>query len=216
VAEIESMVPEVKYLLDGAPEPAILLYLKLAAKQFCKDSGVWKATTGARTIAIADLPEDREKPLIVKSTDAAFTIPDAATLPSYAYAVDDVLLDDDSLKDMYAGRPHNAYSWDKITADLRIIQEPFPNPPFELKLRLFLQPTRAAAEVPDFLVEDHSEGITAHAIANLKMMNGKEWTDMRGASSYMRKYEHRVAEARIREAKQGTTGKIETDLIPFH
>ena len=208
-------MPEVKGLLDGAPELAVLLYLRLAAKQFCKDTAVWRVLSGEQTVTALP-PPDTPLELADLRHGAGFTLPDPAAGPYWILAVDDVLVNGESTRNRFEDRA-NPFAWDRLTGDLTVHRDVLPAiTPFRLQLALVLEPARHAEQLPDFLVEEHSEGITSHAIANLKQMTGKEWSDPRGAAVYLARYEHRVSETRVRTARHGTTGKLQTPLFPFY
>lgn len=46
MAKLRDLIPEVRTHLSGAPETTVLLYLRQAAKQFCKDSLIWEVPIG--------------------------------------------------------------------------------------------------------------------------------------------------------------------------
>ena len=210
---IDVLIPEVSNHLTGTPAPVIKTYLKRAAKQFCTDSGVWEHRTATKSVAYTDLPTDEDDPYIVTlpetGDEAVFTIPAG----SYIQSVENVEIDKRSVRPDVGSDPfYYSYEMQALSID----RDALPAQDFKLRITVKLQPTKQSSDIPDFLIELHSEGIASYAIAEMMVMPETSWSNPQLAAVYRDKYRSRVAEARVQKAREGTTGRIAIQPFPFN
>ena len=87
--------------------------------------------------------------------------------------------------------------------------------PGVLMLEGILEPTKGATTIPDFIVERFSECVANYALYEMMSMPGVAWSDINLSARFRRKYEARLAEAKVAKARKGTTGRIRVPNHPF-
>lgn len=209
---IKVLVPEVRTHLNSAPDITCILYLQRAVKQFCKDAGVWVVSVGTTTISPPTYtnPTPPVEVAIPDSDNEDWTFPDS----SYLQSIKKILLDGSELERV-SGAEAPKYWYDWVVEKLYIDSNYVTSDSVELEVYVVLTPTKLAEEIPDFIVERYSEGVSNYAISEMMLMPDRQWSDARLASSFLKKYQLRVSEAKVAIARQGTTGKISIDTIPF-
>ena len=208
---IENLVAEVRTHLNGAPDETCELYLKRAVKQFCKDAGVWVVNVG--TVAINPPTDKNPTPPVeveISDSNADWTFPDN----SYLQSIKKILLDGRELERV-SGAEAPKYWYDWVAEKLYIDSNYVTSDSVELEVYVVLTPKKEAAEIPDFIVERYSEGVSNYAISEMMLMPDRQWSDARLAGVFRKKYQLRVSEAKVAIARQGTTGTISISPIPF-
>ena len=211
MANIRDLLPEVKTHLDSVPDVTALTYLRRAAKQFCQDTGIWTIRTEPVVVQQSDLPIDTDLPFTGTLPSDDFPVDE--TFPRVVFAIEDVIINTYSSINREAQA--NPFSYDVITKEFEINRDLFSMYPANVEFVVQLQPTKTADTIPDFLVELRSEGIASYALAELMSMPNRQWSDPRLSVLYMSKYQNRASEARTRKSRQGTTGPIPIDFLPF-
>ena len=208
---LKVLVPEVRTHLNSAPDITCILYLQRAVKQFCKDAGVWVVSVGTTTISPpTDINPTPPVEVGISLSDDDWTFPDN----SYLQSIKKILLDGRELERV-SGAEAPKYWYDWVAQKLYIDSNYVNSDSVELEVYVVLTPTKLAEEIPDFIVERYSEGVSNYAISEMMLMPDRQWSDARLAGAFREKYQLRVSEAKVALARQGTTGKISLDPIPF-
>ena len=209
---INVLIPEIRTHLNSAPDITCTIYLQRALKQFCKDTGVWIVNAGSTTIT-PPTDTDPTSPVEVDIPDADnedWTFPDE----SYLQSIKKILLGGRELERV-SGAEAPKYWYDWVAQKLYIDSNHITSDSVELEVYVVLTTTKDVQEIPDFFVERYSEGVSNYAISEMMLMPNRPWSDARLAGSFLKKYQLRVSEAKVAIARQGTTGTVSIDTIPF-
>ena len=212
MSDIEVLAPIVTTHLKGAPDEVVLIYLRRAAKQFCKDSSIWEMALGTKAVIAPVLPEVT---LVYTVPDDDFVLPPLSALKAiseirFGETANDLITEDPDPR-----LTRDYYRYDVVTKELRISGGAWDTAGF-LTVRAVLTTALTASEIPEFLVEHWSEAITNYAVWEMMNMPEREWSNSRESKTYLSKYHSRVNEARVERAREGTTGRIQVDPLPFN
>lgn len=211
MAVLDDLIPEARTHLSGVPEETVELYLRRAAKQFCRDSLAWDVSLGTRVLAAAPAATARYRLYLHGEAGAEHFI---APGEAYINRVSQVRFTPsgstpDSKRDVLE---EDLYAYEHATRDL-ILYPGALSGAGTLDVNAVLEPARGAETLPDFLVELRGEGIVEYAIFELMTMPKQEWSDPELAALFKAKYDARVNEATVDKAREGTRKGIE--LAPF-
>ena len=210
--DIDLLSPIVKTHLKGAPDAAVTIYIQRACKQFCKDSSLWEQRLGIKDVA---RPEDPDVNIVFEVPDDDFRLPYMSALRSISevkYGEDEDQLNTDNPDPRLT---RGQYRFDLVRKELTIVGGTYEKAG-KLSVSAVLTTTLAATEIPEFLYENWSEGITNYAVWEMMNMPDREWSNSRESKTYLAKYQSRVNEARTERAREGTTGRVQMDPLPFN
>ena len=92
---LKNWIGETSLSANGCPEPVILIALRRAAQQFCRDTRLWEQTMGTGTIEPSvDYGDDIE----ITIPSATFAVPGGALL----HDIEDVLIDGETITERVA------------------------------------------------------------------------------------------------------------------
>lgn len=81
------------------------------------------------------------------------------------------------------------------TREMQLVKFPQSNIPNGLEIRVALQPSQMAMEVPDILYTHYAEAIAVGALANLCNIAGRPFSDPQRAKSYQEDFRHMINSA---------------------
>ena len=212
--DIDALVPEVKNYLNGPPDEMIISYLRIAAKQFCQDSRMWRQMIGTIEVAPPTDPNDEITipiPSVLKDDGTRdLTLPDDSYLNTISFL--ELNIGPANSKELAVEK---TYRYDVVFQEM-ILSAGLITNTTDVTVTVILEPSFTAILIPNFLVERNAEGIRDYALYSMMKMKGREWTDPKLAQDHKVEYEARVAEAKIDRAREGTEQTIELELIPFN
>ena len=212
--DIDQLAPIVTTHLKGAPDEAVVIYLQRACKQFCKDTSIWEESLGRKSVSE---PGDPDLNIVYElpDVDGDFQLPYLSALKN----VSEVKFGEDTdalIKENPNPRlARNQYRFDIVRKELTIFGGAWDTDGL-LEVVAILTTSLSALEIPEFLVENWSEGIANYARWEMMNMPDREWSNSRESKTYLAKYESRVNEARFERAREGTAGAVRIDPIPFN
>ena len=212
--ELDELIPEVRNYLKGPSDPMVTSYLRIASKQFCQDSRMWRQEIG--TIEV-EPPTDPNDEIVIPIPSA---LKDDGTrdlsLPTDSY-LNTLSMVHFDIGPANSNLPASAddYSYDVVFQELTLVAGAISNTT-KVTVTAILEPSRLTNVLPTFLVERHADGIRDYALYRMMTMKDREWTDPMLAQTYKEQYEARVAEAKIDRARGGTEKTIVLENIPFN
>ena len=212
--DIDVLVPEVKNFVNGPSDPVIVSYLRIASKQFCQDSRMWRQEIGTIEVVPPTDPNDEiviPIPSVLKDDDTRdLSLPDQSYLNTVSRL--DFNIGPANSKEEAGAK---LYRYDVVFEELILVAGAISNTT-NVTVIVILEPSLLSEQIPSFLVERHAEGIRDYALYSMMKMKGQEWTDPQSAQDHKIEYEARVAEAKIDRAREGTEQTIELEIIPFN
>lgn len=185
MASLDALLPFVLVHVPSAPHPLAYQCMRLAARELCRRTFVWRAWLDC---------EQAADPV----TEFTFTVPDDAELVRFEKAT----LDDQPLtvassnaqdRDWVAGAEDIDQSG--ITADLVTFTVTGAEVDGEVKARVALMPTLDATTVPNLLATRHLEAVASGAAARLLRTKGAEFYDLAASAVLRTEFEDGVADA---------------------
>jgi hypothetical protein len=173
----------------GCPLPLVKQAIREGATQFCRNTGIWRVRL------------DGDDTIYTEAGEKNY----AATLPeTYTAFIKRVsaVYHNGSTTPMDEGRW--AFGPDGV---LRLASAPSADDE-TLVLEVVLIPSDDAEDLPDWLVARWGRGIWQRAVAELKGMAGKKWSDGAGAREAMREAEKVEGEAKIEVADGRKSGRL--------
>lgn len=81
-----------------------------------------------------------------------------------------------------------------------------------LLIQFAVAPTRAATSIPDELGERYFREIAMGAMAQLMLMQGRSWSNLKNGVGYRQMYERAIREAKLTAAQDGVTARRQVRL----
>jgi len=174
--------------VPGCPDFLIEDAVRKAARAYCKDTWVWQDGPDENEPLAADPLEAQTVYQLTNEDDASII------------AISNVIKNETPMK------PGIEYA--KAVKDSKIIFSGPLNATDVVEVKRVHRPSATATALPDFLLEDHAEGIANKAIAELLKMAGKPWTDAAKAMYHEGLYLAAVQDANAAALKGGTNASL--------
>lgn len=207
MAALKSLQPEISSHLKGAPTTTVVSYIRRAARQLARDSGIWEKNLGSVEVnsstEILELDVPSVDPSIDENWEADFELPtDSALL-----RISKVMLGDDEASSSY-------YNYDQVQGKL-LVSPNLLKETQTLAVYGILIPSIDAATIPDFLVNSGSEAIVAYAIWEMMRMPDQVWSSAGQAWMFKKQYDNRLSEMTVDNARGFTEQSITLPPTPF-
>lgn len=196
---LDEFLPRVRVEADGVPRALALLHIRTVLRELCRASHIWQQELDPITlyanVAERDIPrpDGAEVMRILGASYQGGTLKRRSTEQLRAADPDWQTATGDGLSAIVPGyRTVRLYPIPETT-----LADP-------LYLTVELVPSQSTTQCPDELLE-YADGIAAGALARLKRMAGKPWTDRQAVREYEDEFNEAVGRA-IHEVASGRTG----------
>ena len=198
MATLADFLPDVQPHCDGVPIPVAERAVLHAAREFCSKSGYWREDELFETVT--DESATGEYTL----TPAAGTELATVVTPIMHASKPVYLKNEEWLTENYRE------TWRALTGEqaqfftmtaktvVRLVPYPLTAVANDLRVTKILRPSLTSPVVDATVLADFSEQIGFGAIARLKAMPGKTWTDLDTVDAYLARFEDGISEAKSR------------------
>lgn len=183
-SNLYDLLPYAAIEASGCPTAVLKQALRLAGRDFCRDTEIWRETL--TILSAADVAEyDLQN---AHGEQATILRVFGLTLDGSEQATDDFTFSAEGCLEFDTAPSEDD---DEIVADVVLI------------------PRMDATVYPAWLLADWGQAITALALARLKAMSGKPWSDPNGAQWKMQEYTVRCGDAKLAVLTGRQTGDME-------
>jgi len=183
--DIATLRPRVAMSVSGCPENVQLLAIRLAARDFCRDTEIWQETLS--TTSTAD--EDEYDLTALHDYDAVIQRVRAVRL-------DDSETDSDEA------------DWRADEVGALTFEEAPDEDGLTIEADVVFVPRVSCEDFPTWLLDKWSEAVTAKALASLKAMPQKPWSDPASVDALEREYAYRCGQAKASLATERQSGDL--------
>lgn len=183
----DAFLPLLSPYLPGCPDLTLKSYLALTAADFFARTYLWRDDIDAVYLAPTIIEYDLSADAVVE--DVISVVFNGKQLER-----SDIRLIPPEWRDK-TGDPTKFW----IQADRSIRVFPIPDTRGEMKVTAVLKPSTTGSGVEDWVFETWATTINSGVIAQLAMVNGKEWTNPDLATLHKGLYERAITNARIRD-----------------
>lgn len=203
---LDVFLPQIRLEVAGCPEPVLKNALLKAATDFCTRSLAWNERLAAVTVTDTGFPYT-----IPVAAHATLTRLLTAHAPGRLYPT--TYADLDAVQDWptVKGSPAH-YLFD---ASGRLIVYPLPSAPVQMTLRAAFTAARDATVLEDFLYTRWREELVHGAVAELKSMKDRAWTDLANVPYHATQFEAGVSVATTEARRNLTTAGSAVQMRPF-
>jgi len=208
LSPLAHFMPLVLPYAPTAPEPVVMMNLRLAAREFCKDTRCW------REVVTTQITQNPVEP----DLSCAATIIAVQSAVLNGYELKPVPFDEAEI-DTYLTKAGQASQFTQDQMDRFIIM---PFEPGTLVMSLYLAPSagprrmardpqaEAQNQVPAFLFDEHVEVIAHGALSRILAIPGQEYTDGNMAGFFAAKFEMAKGEVQASVIKGKQRAPIRT------
>lgn len=181
--DLAKFSPFIYPVLPELSDMEFIAHTRRACIDFCRRSLVWQIDLPAMDINIS-------------KNVYALTIPDNSELTSILR----VFVDEEEYQPVNDARGmsfgYAPYYVSRIqTREMQLVKFPQSNIPDGLEIRVALQPSQMAMEVPDILYTHYSEAISVGALASLCNIAGRPFSDPQRAKAYQEDFRNMINSA---------------------
>ena len=175
------LVPLLAPYVPGCPDALMKQNLRLAAQQFCRESGAWV---------------EKLSPFDSEADEDEYTL----TIPYEAYVREVLQVDVDDVEQQIEKVSSNGQT---ITLTYAPTEDDL-----DIEATVVFVPKQSCTELPDWLIDRWGHGILAGAKMLLKSMAEKPWTDMNGMQIAANEFLAAVADAKAERLNQNGPGDV--------
>jgi len=187
---LSTLLPKLSITVAACPGNVKTLALKLAARDFCRDTEIWRETLSTTTTADED----------------EYDITDLHTYDALIQRVRLVTLDDTDLVD-------SAWSVSEVgTLTLDTAPEETGD---TLAIEVVFMPLEICTDYPGWLLDKWAEAIVARALAILKAQPQKPWSDPAAVPALDREYLYLCGRAKATLASERKSGDFGMSVPAF-
>ncbi|QND60380.1 hypothetical protein [Mesorhizobium huakuii] len=194
MVDIDDMLPFVMPHVPSAPHPTVLRNIRAVVRELCLYAAIWR--------------EYDDIVIATPDSECVCTIPDVAIVKIEKASLDGLELHPVTI----AWLDENVSRWDidlDQTSNARWITQLNPNTVTivpkatgTLRVRLVLQPSITAEQIPNFILTDHSEMIGMAAAGRVMLTPKTEYTNPQLGAAYKQMFDSYIARM-DREASKG-------------
>lgn len=192
---LDVFLPQMRLDVVGCPDPVLKDALLKVATDFCTRSLCWNEPLAAVSVTDTSFPYT-----VPVAAHATLTRLIAVRAPGKLYPITYTDLDMVTDWETQKGSPTH-YLFD---GSGRLILFPLPSVATQMKLRAALTPARGATVLEEFLFTRWRDPLVDGAVAELKAMKDRPWTDTANVAYYANRYAAGLTDATI-EARRGYT-----------
>lgn len=210
--KVEDLLPYILAEVPGCPLPTVKMALLQATAELCREAHTWNeiqdpitlvdgqhtypvdAPTGAQVATIKDIWADNRKLTPVAISAVHNLIPNWQTAQ---------------------GNQPDYYSGSNDWSEIRLYPIPVNTMGARITMRVAYQPKFNAATIPDFMVNNYLEAITAGAKSRLMMMPGRGWTNLELGGYNKQVFDAAIVQAKIENIHDRVAGSIQVQPRRF-
>lgn len=206
---LTEFLPDIYLEAPGCPELVALNALRHTLRDFCERTHAWQETLDAIAPLEGfpsydmDAPPDSEVAVILSATYAGRPVPVTTAREMDFHATDWRNVSGGSVSAIIPG-----------VSSIRVYPVPVADDEDTIVIRAALRPTHSATTCGDVL-DGWREGIAAGALARLKKIPNKPWSDREAVSVYARDFGNAIADALSMTLRGNTVKSLRVEPRSF-
>jgi len=206
MVDYEEFLPEVRGEVETCPEVVALNEIRNTVIDFCQKTTIWRMDLDSITVLVDTPDYEVEIDQFIKTAGINWGyLIDSNTDEVPLTITSEDTLDNGGVRSVQmwrtrTGTPSKIYLQDPRTVRLVNI----PTESYSLYLGVWVKPSRASFEVPEFIYEKYLEAIAAGAKARILNMKTRPWYDPSAAALEAEEYKNRRSSALIDATKSHT------------
>lgn len=203
---LDVFLPQIRLEVAGCPDPVLKDALLKVATDFCTRSLCWNEPLAAVSVTDTSFPYT-----IPVAAHATLTRLIAVRAPGKLHPITYTDLDMVTDWETQKGSPTH-YLFD---GSGRLILFPLPSVATQMKLRVALTPARGATVLEEFLYTRWRDPLVDGAVAELKAMKDRPWSDPSNVATKSNCFETGVSDATVEARRSYTTVERSVQMRPF-
>lgn len=203
---LDVFLPQMRLEVAGCPDPVLKDALLKVATDFCTRSLCWNEPLAVVSVTDTSFPYT-----IPVAAHATLTRLLAVRAPGKIHPTNYAALDTVTDWETQKGSPTH-YLFD---GSGRLILFPLPSVATQMKLRVALTPARGATVLEEFLFTRWRDPLVDGAVAELKAMKDRAWTDIANVPYNFKRFETGLSDATVEAMRSFNTAGQSVQMRPL-